>query len=168
MTKFLHMPVLHAYIMPYIVGSWLNRVGGIYYLLGCNASCVLIQSRNCSLTGSSISLQCRLLVLPALCIISASHIFLFQYDGSTDTILASSQLTLWSSSHACVAIPFFLSPVLTAPLCSITLCLKFYLFSLCTLSHSLDRVFGTPHFYSISLVWVFLHVSAFHVMCDGT
>ena len=75
--------------------------------------------------GSNVSPQSRLLVFPTLCILSASRIILFQYDGSTVTTLTSSKLTLWSSSHAWVEMPFLLSCLLTAPLCSINLCFKF-------------------------------------------
>ena len=63
-------------------------------------------------------------MLPALCILSAFCTLLFQYDGSTVITLASSQFMLWASFHVCVAMPFFLSSLLTAPLCSISLLYK--------------------------------------------
>ena len=59
----------------------------------------------------SISPQSKLVVFPCLIMWIASSVYLFQYRGSCSSTLAASQ--------AWTAIPLFLSPLLTAALCSV-------------------------------------------------
>ena len=118
------------------------------------------QSRNYSHTGSFVSPQSRLLVPLTLCVLSASCTLLFQYEGSTVITWASSQLTLLSLSHARVAIPFFLSSLLTAALCSTSLLFKFLFVSpTVTFSQSRWETLYTTLFFKRSGLGVFTCVS---------
>ena len=69
--------------------------------------------------------QSRLVLSVCFRISTASNTLLLQYLGSWTSTLASSQFTLCCCSHAWTAIPFFVSPLFTAALCSTSLFFKF-------------------------------------------
>ena len=69
----------------------------------------------------NVNPQSRFVLSTCLWISIASSTLLFQYPGCCLSTLAFSQSTLCCWSHACTAIPLFVSPLLTAALCSTSL-----------------------------------------------
>ena len=100
--------------------------------------------------GFSISPQSRFVMFTRFWISIASNTLLVQYLGSCFNTLASSQSTLCCCSHACTATSFFMSPLLTAALCSTNLFCKFLPISpVYTFSRSLHGTVYTMPFFSI-------------------
>ena len=95
-------------------------------------------------TSLSIKPRSRLLVLGCMWMCTASSAFLFHSCCSTSLMFAPSQSILWSSSHACMAILLFLSPLLTAALCSVILFWRLLPVSPIYTSHSPGMVSRKP------------------------
>ena len=117
--------------------------------------------RNGVQIGFSISPQSRFVFSACLWISMASSTLLFQYPGSCFSTLAFSQSTLCWCSHACTAIPLFVSPLLTAPLCSTNL--FFRLLPVSPMYELLQSIHGTSYttpFFSSCGLGIFTLISA--------
>ena len=106
--------------------------------------------RNGVQIGFNISPQSRFVVLACFWISIASNTLLLQYLGSCSKTLASSQSTQCCCSDTCTAIPFLVSHLRTAALCSTKLFCRFLPVSpMYTFSQSLQGILHTTLFCSI-------------------
>ena len=100
-------------------------------------------SRNGVQIGFSVNPQLRFVFSVCLWISMASSTLLFHYPGFCLSILAFSQSTQCWCSHACTAIPMFVSSLLTAALCSTNLFFRLLLVS--PMYELLQSIHGTSY-----------------------